>query len=83
MLQTQFEIAPADKSSFTHARNIDVKDFEDAVVASLAHAAHRDFIGTRNVADFENSPVPTITPENMSGVSSPSAENCSRLLHSA
>ena len=62
-LLANFEIAPADKSAFTQARNSGFSDFEDAVVASLAKASACDFIVTRNLPDFENSPVPAITPE--------------------
>ncbi|MCG3119282.1 MAG: hypothetical protein ALAOOOJD_01667 [bacterium] len=62
-LLTHFEIASADKAKFVRARNLSIDDFEDAVVASLAEASHCDFIVTRNISDFENSPIPAIMPE--------------------
>ena len=37
-------------------------DFEDSVVAAAAKREKADFIITRNEADFENSPVPAISP---------------------
>lgn len=61
-LIAHFEIAFADKSSFIRARALQIGDFEDAVVASVAEISHCDHIVTRNVQDFENSPVPAITP---------------------
>lgn len=61
-LLTHFEIAVADKAIFRRARQLTMADFEDAVVASLAEAARSDYVITRNVPDFSNSPVPALTP---------------------
>ena len=38
-------------------------DFEDAVLAAAAQREKANFIITRNVKDFANSPVPAITPK--------------------
>lgn len=61
-LLTHFEIGVADKAILRRARQMSLADFEDAVVASVAEAAHSDYVVTRNVADFAGSPVPAITP---------------------
>ncbi|MBR6084909.1 MAG: PIN domain-containing protein [Spirochaetales bacterium] len=47
----------------SHALSSDMDDFEDAVIASVAARNRCDYIVTRNVKDFEKSPVPAITPE--------------------
>jgi hypothetical protein len=57
-----FEIHSTDKTNFKRARQLPLKDFEDAVVASVAEATGSEYIVTRNVADFAGSPVPAITP---------------------
>jgi predicted nucleic acid-binding protein len=57
-----FEVESADKEGFRHARTFDMKDFEDAVVAGCAKSAGCDYIITRNLSDFKNSPVPAVTP---------------------
>ena len=62
-LLAHFEVASADKARFIRARNLSIADFEDAVVASLAEASRCDFIVTRNLSDFENSPIPAFSPE--------------------
>jgi predicted nucleic acid-binding protein len=61
-LLVQFEVAAADKAVFLRARLLGIGDFEDSVVASLAESTGCDFIVTRNVPDFERSPVPAVTP---------------------
>ena len=61
-LLAHFEVAAADKAVLRRARQIPLVDFEDAVVASLAEAGRCDYIVTRNVPDFANSPVPAFTP---------------------
>lgn len=62
-LLEEFDIAAGDKSLFKRARNLQIDDFEDAVVASFAEAFQCEHIVTRNLPDFENSPVTAITPE--------------------
>lgn len=62
-LLTRFEVAPADKNTFLQARKSGIDDFEDAVVASLAESSGCNYIITRNVSDFKNSPVQAMTPE--------------------
>jgi predicted nucleic acid-binding protein len=62
-LLAHLEVAIAGKSAFVRARGMQIRDFEDAVVASLAEASHCDFIVTRNVPDFVGSPIAAITPE--------------------
>ncbi len=56
-----FVIHPSDKTNFQRARQLPMKDFEDALVASVAEATGSDYIVTRNVPDFEGSPVPALT----------------------
>ena len=62
-LLQRFEVAPADKTAFINARRSGIGDFEDAVVAALAESSGCDYIVTRNMPDFEHSPIPAITPE--------------------
>lgn len=59
------EIVAQDRSQFVRARSLSMTDFEDAALASAAEAAGCDLIVTRNVADFETSPVPALTPEEL------------------
>jgi len=40
-------------------------DFEDAVVAASALKEKCDFIATRNIGDFRNSPLKAVTPEEL------------------
>jgi hypothetical protein len=49
-----------DHGGFERASGL--KDFEDAVVASVAEATGSEYIVTRNVPDFAGSPVTAITP---------------------
>ncbi len=62
-LLSKLEIVPQDRASFVQARSLELKDFEDAAVASTAVAGGCRHIVTRNVSDFVNSPVPAVTPE--------------------
>lgn len=62
-LLNRFDIVPQDKPQFLRARSLAFSDFEDAVVASAAEAGGCDWIVTRDVADFDRSPVAAITPE--------------------
>lgn len=58
----RFQIAPVDKTIFAYARQLQMTDFEDAVVAALAERTDCDYVVTRNVDDFAGSPVYAITP---------------------
>lgn len=58
-----FDVPAMSSKSFFRARTLEMRDFEDAVVAEAALAAGSDVIVTRNVADFCESPVPAVTPE--------------------
>lgn len=62
-LLVNFEVASAEKAKFIRARGLSINDFEDAVIAGMAEASHCDFVITRNLADFENSPIPALSPE--------------------
>jgi hypothetical protein len=39
-----------------------MNDFEDAIQAAAAQAAHLDVVITRDVSGFKNSPVPALSP---------------------
>ncbi len=53
------ELTPA---GLTAAAALGWADFEDAVQAVTAERIHADFILTRNLRDFRQSPVPAISP---------------------
>ena len=58
-----FDVAGVGRAELEHARTLGWQDFEDAVVAAAAEHAGCEAIVSRNVADFEDSPVPALTPE--------------------
>jgi predicted nucleic acid-binding protein len=45
-----------------NAKHLNMPDYEDAVVATIAFRENASYIVTRNIADYTNSPVPAITP---------------------
>jgi predicted nucleic acid-binding protein len=61
-LLQHFDVPMADKNTLLHARKLKLKDFEDAVVASVAVRDKCDCIISRNAMDFSASPVKTISP---------------------
>jgi predicted nucleic acid-binding protein len=61
-LLRDFEVVPPGREIFLRARALAMTDFEDAVVASCAETSDCDRIVTRNVVDFESSPVASTTP---------------------
>jgi hypothetical protein len=61
-LPADFIIHSSDKTNFQRARQLPLKDFEDAVVACVAEATGSEYLVTRNVPDFTGSPVPAMTP---------------------
>lgn len=64
-LLLHLDVVPQDKAIFLRARALSFSDFEDAALASAAEAAQCDYIVTRNVADFRDSPVRAITPREL------------------
>lgn len=62
-LLDNFGVVNADAETFLQARQLPMKDFEDAVVASIALKAGCKVIVTRNIRDFTSSPVPGLLPE--------------------
>ncbi len=64
-LLANLEVEPQGRGTFVRARSLAFKDFEDAALASAAEAAECTQIVTRNVADFADSPVPALTPEEL------------------
>ena len=65
MLIQILDVVPALKSDINAALTSDFSDFEDAVQAACAARVRADYIVTRNVRDFNNSPVPAILPGDM------------------
>ncbi len=57
-----FDVIGLDGADFVQARNLGFADFEDSAVAITAVKAGASFIITRNTKDFNNSPVPAISP---------------------
>lgn len=49
-------------ANVSKAFDLDFNDFEDALVAAVASSAKANYIITRNVKDFEHSPISAITP---------------------
>ncbi|MCA1743131.1 MAG: PIN domain-containing protein [Desulfonatronovibrio sp.] len=60
---THCEIGAESRQEFLTAIQLDFPDFEDAVVAGVAKSHQCEFIITRNIKDFKNSPVQAMTPE--------------------
>lgn len=65
-LLSRFEIVGETREVFLHARTLDFRDFEDAVVAAAARQAGCERIVTRNLRHFRSSPVPAVTPRELS-----------------
>ncbi len=61
------QVCDADHQLFKQARSYPMKDFEDAVVASLASHNGCQWIVTRNIRDFAASPVDALLPEEFLG----------------
>ena len=57
------EVVDVTKVDCIKAFDLPINDFEDALLAHCAKRVKADYIITRNVKDFTNSPVNTITPK--------------------
>jgi predicted nucleic acid-binding protein len=62
-LLTIVDVADVHKSDINAAFASEMPDFEDAVQASCAARIKADYIVTRNVKDFQKSPVPAVLPD--------------------
>lgn len=57
------DVADVLKSDILKAFELDISDYEDALLARCAKRIKADYIITRNTRDFKNSPVTPITPD--------------------
>lgn len=57
-----FEIADFDANILQQAIQMNWKDFEDAIQSATAQKVKADFIITRNIKDFVESKIPSLTP---------------------
>lgn len=62
-LVDNFVIVNAEVETFRRARQLNMNDFEDAVVTAIAIKAKCDAIVTRNISDFKQSPIQVLLPE--------------------
>lgn len=58
-------VAPTDTADLRSAAAFPMSDLEDAMQAAAAQACGALYIATRNVKDFERSPVPARTPREL------------------
>ena len=63
LLFSVFETSDIGKSDLLRAIDLEMKDFEDALIAACAKRIKADYILTRNTRDFANSPIHGITPK--------------------
>lgn len=61
-LMDTFEISLVSRDVLRAALKLEMKDFEDAVQIASAQADGLDFIITRDVKDYEKSPIKVLTP---------------------
>ena len=59
-----FDVIPLTQKEIGKALSMDFSDYEDALQTLSAQNIKADYIITRNIKDFINSPIPAITPEN-------------------
>ena len=57
------EIVPVSNQDLMVALELPFNDFEDAMQCASAIACNADFIVSRNIKDYQGSPIRTITPE--------------------
>ena len=61
-LLTFVEVADTGTEDARYALDLPMTDFEDAMQVAAARACGADFIVTRNVRDFDRSPIPILSP---------------------
>lgn len=57
------DISDINKNDIFDAMKLDVKDFEDALLAVCANRIYADYIVTRDIDDFKNSTIKAINPQ--------------------
>jgi len=62
-LQQLLSICDTTAADIARAFHLEVVDFEDAILAASARRERAQFIITRNIKDYANSPIEAITPE--------------------
>jgi predicted nucleic acid-binding protein len=62
-LLTIIDVADVLKTDILKAFELDFNDFEDALQARCAKRIKADYIITHNPSDFDQSPIPALTPE--------------------
>ena len=60
-------VAAGDAEAVRYAASLPMKDFEDAMQVAAARFCGASRIVTRNVKDYERSPIPAITPRQALG----------------
>ena len=66
-LTTLIKICDTSAKDITVGLNLNISDFEDTVIASIAKREKADFIVSRNEADFAGSPIPAISTTRLLG----------------
>jgi predicted nucleic acid-binding protein len=61
-LLNAFQIVPVDKTDCVTALGLPMTDYEDALVSVCSKKVKAEYIITRNLSDYKNSPVPAIEP---------------------
>ncbi len=56
-------VAPTSTEAVRYAASLPMADFEDAMQVAAARACGAEYIVTRNLSDFERSPIPALTPQ--------------------
>lgn len=61
-LFTLFQIIDVTGEDCEKALELDISDYEDALLVTCAQRSKVEYIITRNIKDFVNSPIPSISP---------------------
>lgn len=72
-LLNAFQVSGVDKTDCLNALDVEMSDYEDALVSVCAKKVKAEYIITRNLKDFVNSPVPAIDPQDFLNKYSPEA----------
>ena len=57
------QVAPTSTEAVRYAASLPMADFEDAMQVAAARACGAEYIVTRNLNDFNRSPIPAIAPQ--------------------